>query len=35
MRIAAESGNKKPGDSIVIWGNRWIVATSKGLITTP
>jgi hypothetical protein len=22
-------------DSIVLWGSRWIVATSKGLITTP
>ena len=22
-------------DSVVLWGNRWIVATSKGLITTP
>jgi hypothetical protein len=22
-------------DSIVLWGNRWIVATSRGLITTP
>jgi hypothetical protein len=21
-------------DSVVLWGNRWIVATSKGLITT-
>jgi hypothetical protein len=22
-------------DSIVLWGNRWIVATGKGLISTP
>jgi hypothetical protein len=22
-------------DSVVLWGNRWIVATSRGLITTP
>jgi hypothetical protein len=22
-------------DSVVLWGNRWIVATSKGLISTP
>ncbi len=22
-------------DSIVLWGNRWIVATTKGLISTP
>jgi hypothetical protein len=22
-------------DSLVFWGNRWIVATSKGLVTTP
>ena len=22
-------------DSVVFWGDRWIVATSKGLITTP
>ncbi len=22
-------------ESVVLWGNRWIVATSKGLITTP
>ena len=32
-------GDSVPGlgtiDSIVLWGNRWIVATSRGLITTP
>jgi hypothetical protein len=32
-------GDTVPGlgtvDSIVLWGNRWIVATSRGLITTP
>jgi hypothetical protein len=32
-------GDTVPGvgrvDSIVRWGNRWIVATSKGLISTP
>ena len=32
-------GDMVPGvgrvDSIVRWGNRWIVATSKGLISTP
>jgi hypothetical protein len=22
-------------DSIVRWGNRWIVATSRGLVSTP
>src|ERR1700730_8899471 len=35
----AARGDTLPGlgkvDSIVFWGNRWIVATSKGLITTP
>src|SRR3984893_16236109 len=35
----AARGDTLPGlgkvDSIVMWGNRWIVATSKGLITTP
>jgi hypothetical protein len=35
----AGRGDTLPGlgkvDSIVMWGNRWIVATSKGLITTP
>jgi hypothetical protein len=34
----AVRGDMVPGlgrvDSIVLWGNRWIVATSKGLITT-
>ena len=32
-------GDTVPGvgrvDSIVLWGNRWIVATSTGLISTP
>jgi hypothetical protein len=32
-------GDSVPGlgtiDSIVLWGSRWIVATSRGLITTP
>ena len=32
-------GDMVPGlgrvDSIVLWGNRWIVATSRGLVTTP
>jgi len=32
-------GDTVPGvgkvDSIVRWGNRWIVATTKGLISTP
>ena len=35
----AVRGDTVPGlgkvDSVVYWGNRWIVATSKGLITTP
>jgi hypothetical protein len=35
----AARGDTLPGlgkvDSIVMWGNRWIVSTSKGLITTP
>jgi hypothetical protein len=35
----AARGDTVPGlgkvDSVVFWGNRWIVATSKGLITTP
>jgi len=35
----AARGDTVPGlgkvDSVVYWGNRWIVATSKGLITTP
>jgi hypothetical protein len=35
----ATRGDTIPGvgriDSIVRWGNRWIVATSKGLISTP
>jgi hypothetical protein len=35
----AARGDTLPGlgkvDSVVLWGNRWIVATSKGLITTP
>jgi hypothetical protein len=35
----AVRGDTVPGlgtiDSVVLWGNRWIVATSKGLITTP
>ena len=34
----AARGDTVPGlgkiDSIVLWGNRWIVATSRGLITT-
>ena len=33
------SGDTVPGigriDSIVRWGNRWIVATANGLIATP
>jgi len=35
----AARGDTVPGlgkvDSLVFWGNRWIVATSKGLVTTP
>jgi hypothetical protein len=35
----AARGDLVPGlgkvDSIVLWGNRWIVATTKGLVTTP
>src|SRR5262249_43900200 len=35
----ARRGDTIPGvgkiDSIVLWGNRWIVATSRGLISTP
>jgi hypothetical protein len=35
----AVRGDNVPGigkvDSIVLWGNRWIVATSRGLISTP
>jgi hypothetical protein len=35
----AKTGDTVPGvgrvDSIVRWGNRWIVATSRGLISTP
>ena len=35
----ATSGDTVPGlgkiDSVVRWGNRWIVATSKGLVSTP
>jgi hypothetical protein len=35
----ATNGDTVPGlgrvDSIVRWGNRWIVATSKGLVSTP
>jgi hypothetical protein len=35
----AARGETVPGvgrvDSIVRWGNRWIVATSRGLISTP
>jgi hypothetical protein len=35
----AARGDLVPGlgkvDSIVLWGNRWIVATTRGLITTP
>jgi hypothetical protein len=35
----AARGDLVPGlgkiDSIVLWGNRWIVATSRGLVTTP
>ena len=35
----AARGDSVPGvgtvDSIVLWGNRWIVATSRGLISTP
>jgi hypothetical protein len=35
----AGRGDIVPGlgrvDSIVLWGNRWIVATSRGLVTTP
>jgi hypothetical protein len=35
----ASRGDTVPGlgkvDSVVLWGDRWIVATSKGLITTP
>jgi len=37
--VRATRGDTVPGvgrvDSIVRWGSRWIVATSKGLITTP
>jgi hypothetical protein len=36
---AAARGDTVPGlgrvDSIVLWGSRWIVATSRGLVTTP
>jgi hypothetical protein len=35
----AARGDLVPGlgkvDSIVLWGNRWIVATTRGLVTTP
>ena len=35
----AKRGDTVPGvgrvDSIVLWGERWIVATSSGLISTP
>ena len=35
----AARGDTVPGlgriDSIVLWGSRWIVATSRGLVTTP
>ena len=35
----ATRGDTVPGlgriDSIVLWGSRWIVATSRGLVTTP
>lgn len=35
----ATRGDTAPGigriDSIVRWGNRWIVATASGLISTP
>jgi hypothetical protein len=35
----AARGDTLPGlgkvDSVVLWGNRWIVATSQGLITSP
>jgi hypothetical protein len=35
----AARGDTVPGlgrvDSIVLWGNRWIVATDRGLVTTP
>jgi len=35
----AKRGDTVPGvgriDSIVRWGNRWIVATASGLIATP
>jgi hypothetical protein len=38
VRTAAR-GDTVPGigriDSIVRWGNRWIVVTASGLITTP
>lgn len=38
IRMAAR-GDVIPGigriDSIVRWGNRWIVATARGLISTP
>lgn len=38
IRMAAR-GDVVPGigriDSIVRWGNRWIVATARGLISTP
>jgi hypothetical protein len=37
--LKAARGDIVPGlgkvDSVVLWGNRWIVGTSKGLITTP
>ena len=36
--LGAKAGDTVPGvgrvDSIVRWGNRWIVATSRGLIST-
>ncbi|HEY7248134.1 MAG TPA: hypothetical protein VH678_30085 [Xanthobacteraceae bacterium] len=35
----AARGDTVPGlgrvDSIVLWGSRWIVATTRGLVTTP
>jgi hypothetical protein len=37
--LKVAQGDMVPGlgtvDSIVLWGNRWIVATSRGLVTTP
>src|SRR5208337_5011887 len=37
--LKAARGDTLPGlgkvESVVLWGNRWIVATSKGLISTP